>query len=157
MIKHHIISGKSLDIWCNNIPSNQFERNQVCHIKQRPRDVYVSYFGTRWVLRNKFDDLDTSAKLVVHSYNQQEGIDYDETFAPFTRLEAIRFLIAFAADIVSHGREGSRLKWLLEGGGICKTNVLINCFPTMYSNFINLCTFSTTRQGKTLASSPNLC
>ncbi|GJX08271.1 retrovirus-related pol polyprotein from transposon TNT 1-94 [Tanacetum coccineum] len=29
-------------------------------------------------------------------YNQQEGIDYDETFAPVARLEAIRIFLAFA-------------------------------------------------------------
>ena len=37
------------------------------------------------------------ARLVVKVYNQQEGIDYDETFAPVARLEAIRLLIAYAA------------------------------------------------------------
>ena len=33
----------------------------------------------------------------MQGYNQQEGIDYDETFALVARLEAIRILIAFAA------------------------------------------------------------
>lgn len=34
---------------------------------------------------------------MVQGYNQEEDIDYDETFAPITRIEAIRILIAFAA------------------------------------------------------------
>jgi len=42
------------------------------------------------VTRNK-------AKLVVQGYNQEEGIDYEETFAPVARLEAIQILVAFAA------------------------------------------------------------
>ena len=34
---------------------------------------------------------------MVQGYNQEQGIDYDETFAPVPRMEAIRMLIAFAA------------------------------------------------------------
>ena len=37
------------------------------------------------------------AKLVAKGYNQEEDIDYDETFALVTRLEAIRMLLAFAS------------------------------------------------------------
>ncbi|GJX06132.1 retrovirus-related pol polyprotein from transposon TNT 1-94 [Tanacetum coccineum] len=44
---------------------------------------------TRIVIKNK-------ARLVAHGYNQQEGIDYNETFAPVARLEAIRIFLAFA-------------------------------------------------------------
>ena len=41
------------------------------------------------VVRNK-------DRLVVQRYNQEEGIDFDETFAPVARLESIRMLLAFA-------------------------------------------------------------
>ena len=37
------------------------------------------------------------ARLVAQGYNQQEGIDYDETFAPVARLEAILILLAYAS------------------------------------------------------------
>ncbi|GKD45992.1 retrovirus-related pol polyprotein from transposon TNT 1-94, partial [Tanacetum coccineum] len=35
-------------------------------------------------------------ELVAQGYNQQEGIDYDETYAPVARLESIRILLAYA-------------------------------------------------------------
>ncbi|GJR90982.1 zf-CCHC domain-containing protein [Tanacetum coccineum] len=37
------------------------------------------------------------ARLVAQGYNQQEGIDYDETFTPVARVEAIRIFLAYAA------------------------------------------------------------
>ncbi|XP_070020852.1 uncharacterized protein [Nicotiana sylvestris] len=40
-------------------------------------------------------------RLVVQGYSQEEGINYDEIFAPIARLEAIRLLIAFAAHMES--------------------------------------------------------
>nr|GEW91622.1 retrovirus-related Pol polyprotein from transposon TNT 1-94 [Tanacetum cinerariifolium] len=42
------------------------------------------------VIRNK-------AKIIAYGYSQQEGIDYDETFAPVARIEVIRLFLAYAA------------------------------------------------------------
>ena len=36
------------------------------------------------------------ARLVAKGYNQEEGIDYEETYAPVSRLEAIHLLLAYA-------------------------------------------------------------
>ncbi|GJT55387.1 retrovirus-related pol polyprotein from transposon TNT 1-94 [Tanacetum coccineum] len=56
--------------------------------------------GSKWVFRNKKDKHGTTtknkARLVAQGYSQEEGIDYDETFAPVARIEAIRIFLAFA-------------------------------------------------------------
>ena len=77
---------------------HQFKRNKVWHLVPKPKDRTI--IGTKWVFRNKFDELGTvarnKARLVVQGYNQEEGIDYEETFALVARIEAIRILKAFA-------------------------------------------------------------
>jgi len=78
---------------------HQFERNQVWHLVRKPKDRTI--IGTKQAFRNKLDEQGTvtrsKARLVVQGYNQEEGIDYEETFAPVARIEAIRILITFAA------------------------------------------------------------
>ncbi|GJR84463.1 retrovirus-related pol polyprotein from transposon TNT 1-94 [Tanacetum coccineum] len=60
----------------------------------------MTIIGTKWVFRNKLDENGVvsrnKARLVAQGHNQQEGIDYDETYAPLARLESIRILIAYA-------------------------------------------------------------
>ncbi|GJT26093.1 retrovirus-related pol polyprotein from transposon TNT 1-94 [Tanacetum coccineum] len=58
---------------------NQFVANDVWELVPQPRNMTI--IGT---------------KLVAQGYNQQEGIDYDETYAPVARLESIRILLAYA-------------------------------------------------------------
>ena len=76
----------------------QFKRQNVWTLCPLPENKYP--IGTRWVFRNKSDDrgiiVKNKARLVVQGYSQEEGIDYDETFAPVARLEAIRLFLAFA-------------------------------------------------------------
>ncbi|GJT00107.1 reverse transcriptase domain, reverse transcriptase zinc-binding domain protein [Tanacetum coccineum] len=70
---------------------NQLERNKLLTL------VLAHYgktiFGTKWIFRNKMDKngvlIRNKARLVAQEYRQEEGIDYDEIFAPVTRLEAI--------------------------------------------------------------------
>ncbi|GKG18561.1 putative ribonuclease H-like domain-containing protein, partial [Tanacetum coccineum] len=57
--------------------------------------------GTKWVYRNKKDErgivIKNKARLVAQGYTQEEGIDYDEVFAPIARIEAIRLFLAYAS------------------------------------------------------------
>nr|GEV73511.1 retrovirus-related Pol polyprotein from transposon TNT 1-94 [Tanacetum cinerariifolium] len=77
---------------------NQFARNKVWILVLAPYGKTI--IGSKWVFRNKRDEIGivikNKARLVAQGYNQQEGIDYDETFAPVARLEAIRIFLAFA-------------------------------------------------------------
>nr|GEW48392.1 copia protein [Tanacetum cinerariifolium] len=56
---------------------------------------------TKWIFKNKKDEsslvIRNKAWLVAVGYSQQEGIDYDETFAPVARIEAIRLFLAYVA------------------------------------------------------------
>jgi len=78
---------------------NQFEGNQVWELVDRPNDHPI--IGIKWVFRNKLDEhgivIRNKARLVAKGYNQEEGIDYEETYALVARLEAIRMLLAFAS------------------------------------------------------------
>ncbi|GJR12706.1 putative ribonuclease H-like domain-containing protein [Tanacetum coccineum] len=57
--------------------------------------------GTKWVFRNKKDErgivIKNKARLVVQGYTQEEGINYDEVFAPVARIEAVRLFLAYAS------------------------------------------------------------
>ena len=65
-----------------------------------PRPKHHPIIGTKWVFRNKMNEQGiitrNKERLVDKGYNQEEGIDYDETFATIARLEAIRMLLTFA-------------------------------------------------------------
>lgn len=77
---------------------NQFEKNNVWELVSKPKDT--SIIGTKWVFKNKLDKdgkiIRNKVRLLAQWYNQQEGIDYDETFAPLAHLESIRMLLSFA-------------------------------------------------------------
>ncbi|GJU34257.1 retrovirus-related pol polyprotein from transposon TNT 1-94 [Tanacetum coccineum] len=77
---------------------NQFAINKVWTLVPAPYRKTI--IGSKWIFRNKSDEtsivIKNKARLVAQGYNQQEGIDYDETFASVAILEAIRIFLAFA-------------------------------------------------------------
>jgi len=89
------------DQWCIAMQEelNQFERNEVWELI--PRDDSHQVIGTKWVFINKLDEdgniTKNKARLVAKGYRQEEGIDYDETYASVARLEVIRLLLVYAS------------------------------------------------------------
>ncbi|GJV99131.1 putative ribonuclease H-like domain-containing protein [Tanacetum coccineum] len=77
----------------------QFKLQQVWVLVDLPHGMKV--IGTKWVYINKRDErgvvVRNKARLVAQGYTQEEGIDYDEVFAPVARIEAIRLFLAFAS------------------------------------------------------------
>nr|GEZ43519.1 retrovirus-related Pol polyprotein from transposon TNT 1-94 [Tanacetum cinerariifolium] len=78
---------------------DQFARLKVWRLVPRPKGKSV--IKTKWIFKNKKDEsslvIRNKARLVAVGYSQQEGIDYDETFAHVSRIEAIRLFLAYAA------------------------------------------------------------
>nr|GEY22223.1 retrovirus-related Pol polyprotein from transposon TNT 1-94 [Tanacetum cinerariifolium] len=78
---------------------DQFARLKVWRLVPRPEGKNI--IKTKWIFKNKKDEsclvIRNKARLVAVGYYQQKGIDYDETFAPIARIEAIRLFLAYAA------------------------------------------------------------
>nr|GFA09847.1 retrotransposon protein, putative, unclassified [Tanacetum cinerariifolium] len=78
---------------------NEFERLEVWELIPRPDKVMV--ITLKWIYKVKLDELGgilkNKALLVARGYRQEEGIDFEDSFAPVTRLEAIRIFLAYAA------------------------------------------------------------
>ncbi|GJT01070.1 putative ribonuclease H-like domain-containing protein [Tanacetum coccineum] len=77
----------------------QFKLQKVWVLFDLPYGKKV--IGIKWVFRNKSDErsivVKNKARLVAQGFRHEEGIDYDEVFAPVARIEAIRLFSAFAS------------------------------------------------------------
>nr|GEW71269.1 retrotransposon protein, putative, unclassified [Tanacetum cinerariifolium]GEW72572.1 retrotransposon protein, putative, unclassified [Tanacetum cinerariifolium] len=66
-----------------------------------PRPDKVMVITLKWIYKVKLDELGkilrNKAHLVARGYRQEEGIDFEESFAPVAILEAIRIFLAYAA------------------------------------------------------------
>nr|GFA40095.1 retrovirus-related Pol polyprotein from transposon TNT 1-94 [Tanacetum cinerariifolium] len=65
-----------------------------------PASDNISPLTLKWLFKNKHDEEQTvirnKSHLVVKGYRQEEGIDFEESFAPVSRMEAIRIFLAYA-------------------------------------------------------------
>jgi hypothetical protein len=77
---------------------DQIEKNDTWELVPRPKNKNV--IGTKWVFRNKLNEdgqvTRNKARLVYKGYAQIEGIDFEETYDPVARIEAIHLLLAYA-------------------------------------------------------------
>ncbi|GJS48113.1 retrovirus-related pol polyprotein from transposon TNT 1-94 [Tanacetum coccineum] len=78
---------------------DQFARLKVWRLVPRPEGKTI--IKTKWIFKNKKYEsslvIRNKESLVAIFYCQQKGIDYDETFSPVARIEAIRLFLAYAA------------------------------------------------------------
>ncbi|KAL0553675.1 hypothetical protein IC582_007576 [Cucumis melo] len=76
----------------------QFKHNNVWTLVPKPDGANI--IETKWIFKNKTDESESVIRnktcLVAQGYAQVEGVDFDETFAPVARLEAIRLLLSIS-------------------------------------------------------------
>ncbi|GKB55421.1 putative ribonuclease H-like domain-containing protein [Tanacetum coccineum] len=77
----------------------QFKRLNVWVLVPAPDNIKP--LTLKWLFKNKHDEenmvIRNKTRLVVRGYRQEEGIDFEESFAPVARMEAIRIFLAYAA------------------------------------------------------------
>ncbi|GJR99687.1 retrovirus-related pol polyprotein from transposon TNT 1-94 [Tanacetum coccineum] len=78
---------------------HEFDRLDVWELVPPPDSAMI--IALKWIYKVKLDEygdvLKNKARLVAKGFRQEEGLDFEESFAPVARLEAIRIFIANAA------------------------------------------------------------
>nr|GEX66076.1 putative RNA-directed DNA polymerase [Tanacetum cinerariifolium] len=88
-------------VWIESMQEEllQFTRMDVWVLVPTPDNI--SPLTLKWIFKNKHDKEQTvirnKSRLVVRGYRQEEGLDFEESFAPVARMEAIRLFLAYAA------------------------------------------------------------
>ncbi|GJR89717.1 ribonuclease H-like domain-containing protein [Tanacetum coccineum] len=100
---------------------HEFEHLEIWKLVPHPDQVMIFTLKWiyKWIYKVKLDEygdmLKNKARLVAKGYRQEEGIDFEESFTPVARLEAIRTFFANAASknmtVYHDGRENYILKW----------------------------------------------
>ncbi|GJT94401.1 retrovirus-related pol polyprotein from transposon TNT 1-94, partial [Tanacetum coccineum] len=87
--------------WINTMQKeiHEFQRLKVWELVSCPDKVLL--IKLKWIYKVKMDEfggvLKNKARLVAQGFRQEEGIDFEESFAPVARIEAIRIFVANAA------------------------------------------------------------
>ncbi|GJY01586.1 putative reverse transcriptase domain-containing protein [Tanacetum coccineum] len=102
---------------------HEFERLQVWELVSCPDKVML--IKLKWIYKVKTDEfgevLKNKARLVSQGFRQEEGIDFEESFAPVERIEVIRIFVANAAtdiDNFPNGCQNGILKRRAQGRGL---------------------------------------
>nr|GEZ37293.1 retrovirus-related Pol polyprotein from transposon TNT 1-94 [Tanacetum cinerariifolium] len=78
---------------------HQFDQLDVWELVDIP--LCINVINLKWLWKNKRDEENTviqnKSRLVAKGYAQKEGVDFEESFAPVARLEAVRLFIAYVA------------------------------------------------------------
>ncbi|GJZ66706.1 putative ribonuclease H-like domain-containing protein [Tanacetum coccineum] len=77
------------------IPTTRIHKDHP--VKQIIGDFHLVQHGLFSLVQQRINHKDFQARLVVQGYTQEEGIDYDEVFAPVDRIEAIRLFLSYAS------------------------------------------------------------
>ncbi|GJR09914.1 retrovirus-related pol polyprotein from transposon TNT 1-94 [Tanacetum coccineum] len=87
--------------WFEDMQEEIYEFDQLQVWELVPKSYYVMIIALKWIYKVKVDEygnvLKNKARLVAKGYCQEEGIDFEESFAPVARIEAIRIFIANVA------------------------------------------------------------
>nr|GEV85970.1 ribonuclease H-like domain-containing protein [Tanacetum cinerariifolium] len=91
-------------------------RSMIRMVKDQDLPKGIRAIGSKWVFRNKKDErgivFRNKARLVAQGHTQEEGIDYEEVFAPVARIEAIRPDIMFVVYACAHFQDTPKVSHL---------------------------------------------
>nr|GFA22916.1 retrovirus-related Pol polyprotein from transposon TNT 1-94 [Tanacetum cinerariifolium] len=122
---------------------HQFIRLDVWELVPSPDDIKP--LTLKWLFKNKHDEKNTiirnKTRLLARGYRQEEGIDFEESFAPVAQMEAIRIFLAYAAhkgftvyqmDVKTTFLHGSLKKDVY----VCQPEGDIGFFIGYYANYV---------------------
>ncbi|GJT94813.1 retrovirus-related pol polyprotein from transposon TNT 1-94 [Tanacetum coccineum] len=83
-MQEELLQFKRLDVWVLVPPSDN-----------------IKPLTLKWLFKNKYDEENTvirnKTRLVGIGYRQEEGINFEESFTPVAKMEAIRIFLAYDA------------------------------------------------------------